>query len=51
VSARVQVDAPAAESASAAGSTAAAFVRIENVTKKFGDFAAVDTVSLDIQQC
>ena len=29
---------------------AAAFVRIENVTKKFGDFAAVDAVSLDIHQ-
>ena len=28
----------------------AAFVRIENVTKKFGDFAAVDAVSLDIRQ-
>ena len=28
----------------------AAFVRIENVTKKFGDFAAVDDVSLDIYQ-
>ena len=27
-----------------------AFVRIENVTKKFGDFAAVDAVSLDIHQ-
>ena len=29
---------------------AAAFVRIENVSKKFGDFAAVDDVSLDIRQ-
>ena len=29
---------------------AAAFVRIENVTKKFGDFAAVDDVTLDIRQ-
>ena len=29
---------------------AAAFVRIENVTRKFGDFAAVDDVSLDIRQ-
>jgi putrescine transport system ATP-binding protein len=29
---------------------AAAFVRIENVTKKFGNFAAVDDVSLDIRQ-
>ena len=31
-------------------SAVSAFVRIENVTKKFGDFAAVDTVSLDIYQ-
>jgi putrescine transport system ATP-binding protein len=28
----------------------ASFVRIDRVTKKFGDFAAVDAVSLDIQQ-
>jgi putrescine transport system ATP-binding protein len=48
VSAQLQVNAPAA--ASPAQSAAAAFVRIEHVTKKFGDFAAVDDVSLDIQQ-
>ncbi|HVW68735.1 MAG TPA: ABC transporter ATP-binding protein [Steroidobacteraceae bacterium] len=29
---------------------APAFVRIDNVTKKFGDFVAVDSVSLDIRQ-
>jgi putrescine transport system ATP-binding protein len=28
----------------------AAYVRLSNVTKKFGDFAAVDDVSLDIQR-
>jgi putrescine transport system ATP-binding protein len=50
VSARPQVDAPATASTSAASNAAAAFVRIENVTKKFGDFAAVDDVSLDIHQ-
>jgi putrescine transport system ATP-binding protein len=50
MSARPQVDAPATASTSAAGNTAAAFVRIEHVTKKFGDFAAVDDVSLDIHQ-
>ncbi len=27
-----------------------AYVRIENITKKFGDFTAVDNVSLEIQQ-
>ena len=43
MSAEVQVDAPAKVSLDA-------FVRIEGVTKKFGDFAAVDNVSLDIQQ-
>jgi putrescine transport system ATP-binding protein len=48
VSAQLQVDAPAA--ASSKQGAAAAFVRIEHVTKKFGDFAAVDDVSLDIQQ-
>jgi putrescine transport system ATP-binding protein len=48
VSAQLQVNAPAA--ASPEQSAAAAFVRIEHVTKKFGDFAAVDDVSLDIQQ-
>jgi len=50
VSALPQVDAPATAPTSAASSTAAAFVRIEHVTKKFGDFAAVDDVSLDIHQ-
>jgi putrescine transport system ATP-binding protein len=50
VSARPQVDAPATTSVSPERSTAAAFVRIEHVTKKFGDFAAVDDVSLDIHQ-
>jgi len=50
VSARPQVDAPATAPTGAPGNTAAAFVRIENVTKKFGDFAAVDDVSLDIHQ-
>ena len=46
------MDAPASVSAPVERqpSAAAAFVRIENVTKKFGDFAAVDDVSLDIQQ-
>ena len=33
-----------------AGEAAAAFVRIETVTKKFGDFPAVDAVSLDVRQ-
>ena len=28
----------------------AAYVRLANVTKKFGDFAAVDDVSLDIRR-
>ena len=28
--------------------TAKPFIRIDNVTKKFGDFTAVDNVSLDI---
>ena len=51
MSARPQVDAQATASTSGASNTAAAaFVRIENVTKKFGDFAAVDDVSLDIHQ-
>ena len=50
MSALPQVDAPATAPTSAASSTAAAFVRIEHVTKKFGDFAAVDDVSLDIHQ-
>ena len=48
MSAQLQVNAPAA--ASPEQSAAATFVRIEHVTKKFGDFAAVDDVSLDIQQ-
>ena len=48
MSAQLQVDAPAV--ASSEQGAAAAFVRIEHVTKKFGDFAAVDDVSLDIQQ-
>ena len=48
MSAQLKVNAPAA--ASPEQSAAAAFVRIEHVTKKFGDFAAVDDVSLDIQQ-
>jgi len=48
VSAQLQVDtqSPTGREHSAVS----AFVRIENVTKKFGDFAAVDTVSLDIYQ-
>jgi putrescine transport system ATP-binding protein len=48
VSAQLQVNAPAPISSERTES--AAFVRIESVTKKFGDFAAVDAVSLDIQQ-
>jgi len=32
----------------AAAATAAPFIRIESVTKKFGDFVAVDDVSIDI---
>jgi putrescine transport system ATP-binding protein len=44
------VDAPVKPSVEPTSGAAAAFVRIENVTKKFGDFAAVDAVSLDIQQ-
>lgn len=50
MSARLQVDAPATASTGVASNAAIAFVRIENVTKKFGDFAAVDDVSLDIHQ-
>ena len=50
MSARPQVDAPATASTSAASNAVDAFVRIENVTKKFGDFAAVDDVSLEIRQ-
>jgi putrescine transport system ATP-binding protein len=48
VSAQLQVSAPA--SAAHEQGAPAAFVRIEHVTKKFGDFPAVDDVSLDIQQ-
>ena len=33
-----------------AAADASAYVRIANVTKKFGDFAAVDNVSLDIRR-
>jgi putrescine transport system ATP-binding protein len=44
VSAQLQVD------ESVRRSEASAFVRIENVTKKFGDFAAVDDVTLGIHQ-
>ena len=48
MSAQLQVNAPAPIGSERTES--AAFVRIESVTKKFGDFAAVDAVSLDIQQ-
>ncbi|HEY0339596.1 MAG TPA: ABC transporter ATP-binding protein [Steroidobacteraceae bacterium] len=48
MSAQLQVNAPASTPSERTDS--AAFVRIENVTKKFGDFAAVDSVSLDIEQ-
>ena len=48
MSAQLQVNAPAPTGRE--GAQAAAFVRIEHVSKKFGDFAAVDDVSLDIQQ-
>ena len=41
--------APAARSASAAAA-AAPYVRIERLTKRFGDFVAVNQVSLDIQR-
>jgi len=44
------MDAPATVPVGPTGNTATAFVRIENVTKKFGDFAAVDNVSLEIHQ-
>ena len=36
--------------AAAAATDPAAYVRIANVTKKFGDFTAVDNVSLDIRR-
>jgi putrescine transport system ATP-binding protein len=48
VSAQLQASTPVAGSNER--HEAAAFVRIENVTKKFGEFAAVDNVSLDIYQ-
>jgi putrescine transport system ATP-binding protein len=48
VSAQLQVDGPAPSGRER--SATSAFVRIENVTKKFGDFAAVDDVTLDIHQ-
>ncbi len=48
VNAQLEVNAPVP--AARERTEAAAFVRIEQVTKKFGDFAAVDAVSLDIQQ-
>ena len=32
------------------GSSAPAYVRIENVTKRFGDIVAVDDVTLDIRR-
>ena len=50
MSARPRVDAPATAAVSSERSAAAGFVRIEHVTKKFADFAAVDDVSLDIRQ-
>ncbi len=56
MSARPEVGVPVDASSSTAGSVSRessageAFVRIENVTKKFGDFAAVDDVSLDIRR-
>jgi len=50
VGARVDPSSAAADSVSSESSASAAFVRIENVTKKFGDFAAVDNVSLDVRQ-
>jgi putrescine transport system ATP-binding protein len=52
VSARPQVSAPAPAPvpAGARPRQQTAFVRIESVTKKFGDFVAVDSVSLDVYQ-
>ncbi|MDB6042751.1 MAG: transporter ATP-binding protein [Gammaproteobacteria bacterium] len=44
MSAQFQVDTPVPTSRE----QGEAYVRIENVTKKFGDFAAVDSVSLDV---
>ena len=48
VSAQLQMEAPAPAGRERTESTA--FVRIDNVTKKFGDFAAVDAVSLEVYQ-
>jgi putrescine transport system ATP-binding protein len=45
VNAQAQVDAPAI-----ASSSTTAFVRIDGVSKKFGDFVAVDNVSLEVSQ-
>ena len=50
MSAQPQVEASAATADARERSAPAAFVRIENVTKKFGDFVAVDDVCLDIHQ-
>jgi putrescine transport system ATP-binding protein len=52
VSVQLQVDAPtpALTSDGRQQGERPSFVRIENVTKKFGDFAAVDAVSLDVYQ-
>ncbi|GAC1694117.1 MAG: ABC transporter ATP-binding protein [Steroidobacteraceae bacterium] len=47
MSTQLQVDAPAV---SVAADPNAAYVRITNLTKRFGDFAAVDDVSLDIRR-
>jgi putrescine transport system ATP-binding protein len=44
VNAQLQVDTPAP----IGREDGQAYVRIQNVTKKFGDFAAVDSVSLDV---
>jgi len=41
---------PAAASVPAAATDPSAYVRLVNVTKKFGDFVAVDDVSLDIRR-
>ncbi len=50
MSAQPQVQASPATADSHERSAPAAFVRIEGVSKKFGDFVAVDEVSLDIHQ-
>jgi putrescine transport system ATP-binding protein len=41
---------PSAATMAELADPASAYVRIANVTKKFGDFVAVDTVSLDIRR-